>query len=552
VAAVADEAIAGVKDALDELVHQFADPLSCLRELIQNAIDAGTTEVEVAFEYEAGEGDADGAMVLRVQDWGGGMDREIIDNKLTRLFSSGKDGDRTKIGKFGIGFVSVFALEPDAVCVDTGRAGERWRVLFDKQRKFTRARLDEPVEGTTVRVIKTLSETEFGKMRDRARKTVRHWCRHAEVDIIFDDERLNQDFVLENDAFQIRHEAKGRTLVVGHRGRSDHYHGFYNRGLTLHEGPGTIERLAGLSLKVMAGDLEHTLTRDAVIQNDAYRDVVTDLWRLAHSQLFDATFERLEAALEAGDDESRIDRLYDGAAWHLGHVATSRVKPSKQARARRVFESAGGERLALGQVLDLGEADGILFSDHRTHVSKALAEDGRVVVRRPRSPGGRAALAACSTEPLIDVMPRWVLPLPPKDAEERKRWSQFSQRCLELLSEVGAKIGDVGFGHFKYPGSPIGRRIAITMRSSERPVEIDEVGKLPRGLLSMFTAARRLVINADHAAVEALLGVADREPELAAYKLVKMFMLEAGELDMDEDAERAAVSWKMRCRRVAN
>ena len=41
--------------------------------------------------------------------------REIIETKLTRLFSSQKDGDRTKIGKFGIGFVSVFAIGPDVV-----------------------------------------------------------------------------------------------------------------------------------------------------------------------------------------------------------------------------------------------------------------------------------------------------------------------------------------------------------------------------------------------------------------------------------------------------
>ena len=121
-----------VDDALDELVNQFADPMSFFRELIQNALDAGSQEVEVTVDYEAGKTDEDGVIVVHVDDFGEGMDRAIIDTKLTRLFSSAKDGDMTKIGKFGIGFVSVFAIEPDAVCVDTSRGGEHWRVLLIK------------------------------------------------------------------------------------------------------------------------------------------------------------------------------------------------------------------------------------------------------------------------------------------------------------------------------------------------------------------------------------------------------------------------------------
>jgi hypothetical protein len=86
-------------------------------------------------------------MVIEVADAGEGMTREIIDNRLTRLFSSAKEGDYTKIGRFGIGFVSVFALDPEIVCVDTGRAGEHWRVVFRRDRSFERIRLTEPGGG---------------------------------------------------------------------------------------------------------------------------------------------------------------------------------------------------------------------------------------------------------------------------------------------------------------------------------------------------------------------------------------------------------------------
>ena len=87
---------------------------------IQNAVDAGSTEIDIRFEY------VDGRLVVHVDDYGEGMDRHIIDTKLTRLFSSSKEGDRTKIGRFGIGFVSVFALQPEVICLDTSRAGEHW------------------------------------------------------------------------------------------------------------------------------------------------------------------------------------------------------------------------------------------------------------------------------------------------------------------------------------------------------------------------------------------------------------------------------------------
>jgi hypothetical protein len=122
--------ISSVGDALEGLVHQFADPWAFLRELIQNAIDAGSGQIEVRIDHD----EARGTMTIEVVDSGEGMTREIIDTRLTRLFSSTKEGDYTKIGRFGIGFVSVFALDPEIVCVDTGRAGEYWRVLFRRDR----------------------------------------------------------------------------------------------------------------------------------------------------------------------------------------------------------------------------------------------------------------------------------------------------------------------------------------------------------------------------------------------------------------------------------
>ena len=53
------------------------------------------------------------------------MTRDILENQLLVLFRSTKEHDRTKIGKFGIGFVSVLAPNPEVVVVNTAREGRR-------------------------------------------------------------------------------------------------------------------------------------------------------------------------------------------------------------------------------------------------------------------------------------------------------------------------------------------------------------------------------------------------------------------------------------------
>src|SRR5690606_26053030 len=110
--------------ALDHLVGQFTRPLELLRELVQNAVDAGTSRVEVSVRPEP-----DGDRVrLTVRDWGEGMDEAALDDHLTRLYASSKDGDPTALGRFGVGFASVFAVAPEAVLVRTGRYGEAWEL----------------------------------------------------------------------------------------------------------------------------------------------------------------------------------------------------------------------------------------------------------------------------------------------------------------------------------------------------------------------------------------------------------------------------------------
>ena len=83
---------AGDQGIVGDVIGQIADRYAFLRELVQNAIDAGTETVEVRLEHD-GE-----IMHASVRDRGEGMTREIVEDQLLVLFRSTKESDRSKIG----------------------------------------------------------------------------------------------------------------------------------------------------------------------------------------------------------------------------------------------------------------------------------------------------------------------------------------------------------------------------------------------------------------------------------------------------------------------
>ncbi|MFT4977778.1 MAG: HSP90 family molecular chaperone, partial [Myxococcota bacterium] len=182
------------QQALNNLVNQFARPMDFLRELVQNSIDAGTPRVEVWLKHNApADGERDGVLEIHIDDFGEGMDEGIIDEQLTRMFSSTKEDDLTKIGKFGIGFTSIFAIHPEAVLLHTGRHGDFWELLFHPDRSFDKVRVDRPVQGTRITLLKRMAEQEVEKFIREARWILRYWCEHSDTPVTFWDRTDEQE-----------------------------------------------------------------------------------------------------------------------------------------------------------------------------------------------------------------------------------------------------------------------------------------------------------------------------------------------------------------------
>jgi hypothetical protein len=471
-------------DLLPTLVAQFSQPLAFLRELVQNSLDAGTNRVEVQVSYDRPESCA----VVEVVDWGEGMDRQIIDSQLTRLFSSSKEGDLTKIGKFGIGFVSVFAVEPRAVVVDTGRSGEYWRVLFHPDRTFDRIARSEPVEGTRVAVYVPMPESRLAPFRQDCRDTLVYWCKHCDVEVCFEGQPVNQPFRLEA-PFQVRHEVPGTEVVVAPSPSDRPFFGFYNRGLTLLEGEGS--PLPGVAFKVRSRYLEHTLTRDNVLQDDNYRKALAIVEEAAYQRLPDELFRALE--------ESPRDPLL----WRLARVVLGYPRPlPESARARRLFPGFGG---AAWSVVEMGRSRPVWASQDSPLV-QAVGQRGVPVLQ----PGPSLEVAGRLLGGEIPEIGReWFLPraLPADPAH---------QALLEALQPL---LREAGFP-----------RLALASLEGPPAARVEELGRAcPRQ-----GEGDLLALDPAHPLLAAALELAASWPRLAALLAARGALVACG-LPVPED-----------------
>ena len=295
------------RDALEALVGQFSERSAFVRELIQNSLDAGAGRVELHVVQEKRR------LVIDVVDDGEGMDRDVIEDYLLTLFRSSKEKDLTKIGKFGIGFVSLFALNPELVVVDTARDGVHHRVVFEADRSYTLAEVDEPFEGTRVRLYVRTWGKKAEALAGELRQAIHYWCKHAHAEIHTTgdgkgwgwDEDVGGGWDVDS-PLKLSVEEPGFRVVLGAWPERVAPVAYTNRGLTLLEGKE--DAVPGVTFRVEAARLEHTLTRDNVMRDRGFAAVVARIRELAEGPLTELLVKELRAAT-AADDIDRVELL---------------------------------------------------------------------------------------------------------------------------------------------------------------------------------------------------------------------------------------------------
>ena len=350
-----------VDEVFKNLVDQFSDPFTCLRELVQNAMDAGTEQIEVKTRYLSDPG----GVCLEIRDFGEGMNRDIIDGKLTRLFSSDKENDLTKIGKFGIGFVSVFSLKPELVTVDTGRDGEFWRIAFDGGTDYQLFELHDPLEGTSVKIYKLLNYEDLEEFDERCAQTISRWCRHSHIDISFNGETINRPMEVNSDC-RIQISDPLGLFDVGLSNANPSDYGFYNTGLTLTEGES--EEHPGVTFKILSNHLEHTLTRDAVIVDENYHKVMARLKQIVEEDLFQKVCQDMSS-----DEQTRETC----AALVFDYLANRLQSLTRTQLSRPFLRNIDGSEILLKDLIKCAKKEQRIFTtDTESGLSeRALRED---------------------------------------------------------------------------------------------------------------------------------------------------------------------------------
>ncbi len=179
-----------IRGLLDALTEQFPEPLLCVRELIQNAADAGARRIEADVAYDSHRG----LMRLSVRDDGRGMNAREVEGYLTIGFSD-KDPSRER-GRFGVGKLSPYALGIARMVVETCDGQVTHRITFNRDGSGTIAQLEPRPRGTVVRVYKRCPRTEAESLAERAFKLVQDTCGSITIPLFVNGTQVNREIAL--------------------------------------------------------------------------------------------------------------------------------------------------------------------------------------------------------------------------------------------------------------------------------------------------------------------------------------------------------------------
>lgn len=519
------------------MVRQFADPYAFLRELVQNSMDAGTTRVEV--DVVRG---ADGDTRTRVTDSGSGMTPEIIETALLTLFSSSKEGDSTKIGKYGVGFVSVLAIAPEAVIVDTWRSEGAWRATIQRDHSYVVEELAaRPLSGTSVTLTHTMDSSAFDQHVAQVRASLLRWCRHAKVPIWLSvtdyanpqaSSRTQLDIPLQVHAAVSVSEVDGAdTIVLGPGVGAEHlppapevmpyenatsFIGFYNRGLTLFETSAEeMPGLGGLRVKISSSRIQHTLSRDNVRREGAFDELLDRARALARRALPNAVEEALSsqaAAVGRGASAGHYLALLAAAGSTAAPLGPSRTwfplaDPVEDLRAMTLADIAKRTPWR-APVLTVAEAD---------ELSAAFAASGRPVVLCPHADVVRRLAALSSrVEPAYQqhLLVRELAPgeLAPSD-------SALAEEVLRCIRLSGTLVSRVAFAR-AYGARSHG--LVIASEPSHGIVALDDATRAA----ARWGRDAVLLLDTRTEAVQVARNRATRDVRTSAHLLARMLLLE--------------------------
>ncbi len=275
------------------LSKQFANPEDCLRELVQNAVDADSPQVNITYAHSQLD-ETNAKLEVTVEDFGTGMTHKHRDDFFLTLFRSSKEDDDSKIGKYGIGISSVFALGLDEFITEScglnpkTKEHESWRLhIKDISSEPCYAFSDgNQRKGTKITLVRTVNkdnlETHIAKVQER----VAYFCERLSVPIYVQGVMINKPFDIDT-RMKVSGTGNGFEFVMGVGNAGGPIYELSNHRLLLERGTyyfWEFERDddfdlgdSKVAVLVSSSGFRHTPARDKVIRGKYFDSVGMEL-----------------------------------------------------------------------------------------------------------------------------------------------------------------------------------------------------------------------------------------------------------------------------------
>ncbi|MFH1174792.1 MAG: ATP-binding protein [archaeon] len=271
--------------ALEQMKGQFDNSEMYIRELIQNAVDAGSTRIDVRMRYD----DAKKKAIVSVNDNGCGMNLDKIRGKLLTLFESDKEGDITKIGRFGIGFVSVFAqkgLEQVVVHTSDGTAEHVVKLLPPalgwKGEIYESGKTRE--KGTEVIIEACIGKEHYLDLRKGLVNEIGNSSAYITTPLYVNNHKMNREFRIPHAKVQFHFgggsDLEGILAITPPEIKNGNtidktFYAIFNRRLCIaRENRPLFDDEPDLSIMLSSSHIDYTISRDAIIENTRYKQIL--------------------------------------------------------------------------------------------------------------------------------------------------------------------------------------------------------------------------------------------------------------------------------------
>lgn len=278
-----EKRIRRITTVLEDMREHLHEEAAFARENIQNSLDAGATKIEINYSYNKEKSTGK----IRFKDNGTGMSYTTIHKELLTLFESKKEDNITKIGRFGIGFISNFAqkkLERVTVTTNTGekehivhllppKNGWKGTVIPNKG-EFIHQR------GTSVTLDVSMNEEEFQLLEKTVSAYVEKTCAYTPIPLFVEGKKINKPFDIPEAKYKIKFgggsEIEGVIgLIEDNNTNDESYYKLFNRRLLVEEDNKPLFKdVKGLSILISSSYLKYDLSRDYADRDIEYEKII--------------------------------------------------------------------------------------------------------------------------------------------------------------------------------------------------------------------------------------------------------------------------------------